>query len=64
MKYIHFICIFFNYRYLAGQKEFEVELHFTSGLLGYPDRVRSAEEYRDGEKPLPGSTSTMGSDDG
>ncbi|VDI72896.1 Hypothetical predicted protein [Mytilus galloprovincialis] len=51
-------------RYLAGQKEHEVELHFTSGLIGYPDRVRSAEEYRDGEKPLPGSISTMASDDG
>lgn len=51
-------------RYLAGQKEFEVELHFTSSMVGYPDRVRSAEEYRDGEKPLPGSTSTMDSDEG
>ena len=53
-----------DYRYLAGQKEFEVELHFTSSMIGYPDRVRSAEEYRDGEKPLPGSTSTMTSDEG
>ena len=27
-------------RYMAGQKEFEVELQFTSTLLGYPDRLQ------------------------
>ena len=27
------------YRYLAGMKEYEVELQFTSALLGFPDRT-------------------------
>ncbi|XP_064652604.1 uncharacterized protein LOC135503146 [Lineus longissimus] len=46
-------------RYLGGQKEFEVELQFTSSLLNFPDRIHGAEENRDGEDPVPGST--MGS---
>ena len=37
-------------RYLAGQKEYEVELQFSSGLLNSPDRVKTAEnETFDGE---------------
>lgn len=37
-------------RYLAGQKEYEVELQFSSGLLNAPDRVKTAEsETFDGE---------------
>ena len=44
------------FRYLAGQKEYEVELQFSSGMLSYPDRVNTGgEEYRDGEYPVPGS---------
>ncbi|KAK2169280.1 hypothetical protein NP493_1197g00020 [Ridgeia piscesae] len=43
-------------RYLAGQKEYEVELQFSSGMLAYPDRVDTGgEQYRDGEPPVPGS---------
>ncbi|XP_041361349.1 uncharacterized protein LOC121377431 [Gigantopelta aegis] len=50
-------------RYLAGQKEYEVELQFTSALTGYPDRVKTGwEENKDGEDPLPGSVSDVGSD--
>lgn len=26
-------------RYLAGQKEYEVELQFSSQILGFPDRI-------------------------
>ncbi|XP_076802649.1 uncharacterized protein LOC143446753 isoform X2 [Clavelina lepadiformis] len=37
-------------RYLSGQKEYEVELQFSSALLSYPDRVQTAEEAVDGEK--------------
>ena len=53
-------------RYLAGQKEFEVELEFSSALTAYPDRVNTGgEEYRDGEIPEPGSQAsiTSGTDD-
>jgi len=35
---------------LSGQKEYEVELQFTSGLLSFPDRIHDAEEAVDGEK--------------
>ena len=53
----------FRYRYLAGQKEYEVELQFTSALTGYPDRVKTGwEENKDGEEPVPGSVSDIGSD--
>lgn len=31
-------------RYTAGQREFEVELQFTSGILGYPEREMDADE--------------------
>ena len=38
-------------RYLAGQKEYEVELQFSSGLLNAPDRIKATEpETFDGEK--------------
>uniref|UniRef100_H2XRF8 Uncharacterized protein n=1 Tax=Ciona intestinalis TaxID=7719 RepID=H2XRF8_CIOIN len=37
-------------RYLSGQKEYEVELQFTSGLLSHPDRIENSEEAVDGEK--------------
>jgi hypothetical protein len=39
-------------RYLAGQKEYEVELQFTSGLLGFPDRLGDSESAVDGNDPL------------
>lgn len=41
-------------RYLAGQKEYEVELQFTSGLLGFPDRLRDSESAVDGNDPVLG----------
>lgn len=54
---------FVNYRYFAGQKEYEVELQFTSGLTGHPDRLKTGwEENKDGEDPVPGSSSDLGSD--
>ena len=38
-------------RYLAGQKEYEVELQFSSGLLNAPDRLKATEpETFDGDK--------------
>ena len=47
----------FFVRYFAGQKEYEVELQFSSGLTGYPDRVKTGwEEARDGEEPEAGSS--------
>ena len=49
-------------RHLAGQKEYEVELEFSSSITGFPSRVNPGEEYRDGEEPIPGSLSSMGSD--
>ncbi|XP_030829615.1 uncharacterized protein LOC582863 isoform X1 [Strongylocentrotus purpuratus] len=56
----HWLCnIYFEIvrlpRYLAGQKEYEVELQFSSNLIGYPDRIKRAEEAIDGEEPIPGS---------
>lgn len=36
-------------RYLSGQKEYEVELQFSSGLLSFPDRIIDAEDAIDGE---------------
>ena len=53
-----FYCInLFFFRYFAGQKEYEVELQFSSGLTGYPDRVKTGwEEARDGEEPEAGSS--------
>jgi len=57
-------CNTVKYRYLAGQKEFEVELEFSSLLTAYPDRVKTGgEECLDGENPEPGSTSTVGSEE-
>ena len=44
-----------SHRYLAGQKEYEVELQFSSGIIAFPDRIHTGEECRDGEEPVPGS---------
>lgn len=50
-------------RYLAGMKEFEVELEFSSAMTAYPDRRRTGgETYRDGEAPQLGSQSDLSSD--
>ncbi|XP_074656241.1 uncharacterized protein LOC141909627 [Tubulanus polymorphus] len=56
----HWLCNFYFEivrlpRYLGGQKEFEVELQFSSAMLNYPDRVKYAEDNRDGEDPVIGS---------
>ncbi|KAK7091940.1 uncharacterized protein [Littorina saxatilis] len=52
-------------RYYAAQKEYEVELQFTSGLTGHPDRVKTGwEDNRDGEDPVPGSASDLSSEPG
>ncbi|XP_045180354.2 uncharacterized protein LOC123539694 isoform X3 [Mercenaria mercenaria] len=52
-------------RYLAGMKEYEVELEFSSAMTAYPDRRRTGgEEYRDGEAPILGSQSDISSDMG
>ena len=37
---------------MGGQKEFEVELQFTSSLLGYPDRLQDGESPKDGNPPI------------
>jgi hypothetical protein len=57
---IYKMCVW--YRHLAGQKEYEVELEFSSSITGFPSRVNPGEEYRDGEEPIPGSMSSMNSD--
>lgn len=44
---------------MAGQKEYEVELQFTAGLLSSPDRTRTQEENIDGEKAIFGSKSDL-----
>jgi hypothetical protein len=33
-----------------------------SGLIAYPDRVKTGEEYKDGEAPIPGSMDDMSSE--
>ena len=38
-------------RYLAGQKEFEVELQFTSDLLSHPDKLRELGVADDAKTP-------------
>ena len=48
-------CVLFLHRYMAGQKEYEVELQFTSGILSYPSRTNIDEENIDGEEPIFGS---------
>ena len=45
---------------MAGQKEYEVELQFSSGILAYPDRVNTGEEVHDGEAPVSGSLPDIG----
>lgn len=49
---------------MAGQKEYEVELQFTAGLLSSPDRTRTNEENIDGEKAIFGSKSDIQSQTG
>ena len=44
-----------------GQKEYEVELQFTSGLIGYPIRTKTGEECIDGEQPIYGSNTDLAS---
>ena len=44
---------------MAGQKEYEVELQFTSGLVSYPSRTNVDEEFIDGEAPIYGSRSDL-----
>ena len=44
-----------------GQKEYEVELQFTSGMISYPIRTKTGEEFVDGEHPVYGSVSDMAS---
>ena len=40
-----FISLNFIYcRYLAGQKEYEVELQFSSGILAHPDRINTSKQ--------------------
>jgi hypothetical protein len=57
---LYFSCIF---RYLAGMKEYEVELEFSSAMTAYPDRRRTGgDEYRDGEAPILGSQSDINSE--
>ncbi|XP_072021333.1 uncharacterized protein [Amphiura filiformis] len=56
----HWLCnVYFEViklpRYLVGQKEYEVELQFTSQLVNYPDRTKGAEEAIDGDAPIIGS---------
>lgn len=52
-------------RYLAGMKEYEVELEFSSAMTAYPDRRRTGgEAYRDGEAPQLGSQSDLSSEMG
>jgi len=48
-------------RYLMGQKEYEVELQFTSGMVSYPIRTKTGEDFVDGEQPVYGSTTDFGS---
>lgn len=48
-------------RYMGGQKEYEVELQFTSGMLGSPPRTNTGEENVDGEKAIFGSTYDLNS---
>ena len=39
-------------RFLAGQKEYEVQLQFSSGILAYSDRDNTDEARHDGEDPV------------
>ena len=40
------------YRYLQGMHEYEVELQFTSSLLGQPDRTHDEADVIDGNEPV------------
>ena len=48
--------------FLAGQKEYEVELQFSSGILAYPDRDNTDEARHDGEDPVAVSLSHLYTD--
>lgn len=39
-------------RFLSGMHEYEVELQFTSGLLGYPDHTHDPWGAVDGNDPV------------
>ena len=39
-------------RYLQGMHEYEVELQFTSSLLGQPDRTHDEADVIDGGEPV------------
>lgn len=44
------------FRYIGGQKEYEVELQFSSLLVNHPDRINlDGDEYKDSENPVLGS---------
>ena len=44
------------HRYIGGEKEYEVELQFSSALVNHPDRINlGGEEYKDSENPVLGS---------
>ena len=40
---------------MAGMKEYEVELQFTSALLGFPDRTHDEYSAVDGNDPVYGN---------
>ena len=40
---------------MAGMKEYEVELQFTSALLGFPDRTHNEHSAVDGNDPVYGN---------
>jgi hypothetical protein len=42
-------------RYVGQQKEFEVELQYTSGILGYPERIENEGKVDDQSSVAPSS---------
>ena len=49
-------------RFLAGHKEYEVQLQFSSGILAYPDCENTDEARHDGEDPVALSLSHLYTD--
>ena len=49
-------------RFLAGHKEYEVQLQFSSGILAYPDCDNTDEARHDGEDPVALSLSHLYTD--
>lgn len=43
-------------RYLSGMHEYEVELQFSSALLGHPDRTHDERGVVDGSEPTHGTS--------